>query len=831
MSFGLCVQSAMDEGSIDRERGERAQAMWRDRSDQYERQGFRRDMAEALAGEDVKAAFRKEAGEKRHVYLAQIAAMRRQQQRVTEAFDSGRQRSFQRNSVEQMDYAARGMVRRFHGVLRDFLQTHHRDLMGNVTNPAQMRNFVKEMWGKSSGDPQAHALANGVKAALEDLRLMANERGANIGKLDIYGLPQSHNGAAIRRAGLNRWRDAIRDSIDWRRVEDPLTGRPMQSEDGPRPPKASQDSFLEEVFNNIVFGKEAREPVYGQPQGQAMYRALSQKRVLHFVDDEAWIAYNRQFGSGDPFKSLMTHVNHMARDIAAMTEFGPNPALGLDFQRQLAMNEAMKRGAVDDEPWLKGDGALARNMLRAWSGPAMPTGPIASRVATFMSSTRHVLTAAFLDRAILSSLSDRVSIRLAADMIGMNPDNVLTAHTRLMADHFAGKGEFLDDALRQQFIMDTMADPGATMARYQNEVPPAEIAEKLASGVMRLQGLSGWTDDARIAFQFSMGGHFAKYAGRPMREVDPALLREMERYGITEREWTRFADPERLYTAPNGATFLNPLHWRSTFDTPSREVDDLFMKMQGFVEAWTERAVPTQNLMARGVLDPVAWGLPPGSLPYEGLQSVTMFKSFVAAFTVNQVRNVMSLPTAKARAEHMAKLFVGMTILGGVALQLGEIVAGRDPMDMTNPEFIGKAALKGGGFGILGDIVVAGEAQFGGGFSSYLAGPLPQVATDAYSLTVGNAWEFATGQDTNFATEMGRTLRRYTPGAQLPFIGPALDRIIADQMVLALDPEAAEALAQTAQRNRTTFGRGEDWWLPGSAMPSRAPNLGAAFGQ
>ena len=69
MSLWDCVQRAMDDEEIaaNRARGERAQKMFRDLSDKYERDGHPRHAAEALAGDDVKEAFRREAGERRHV--------------------------------------------------------------------------------------------------------------------------------------------------------------------------------------------------------------------------------------------------------------------------------------------------------------------------------------------------------------------------------------------------------------------------------------------------------------------------------------------------------------------------------------------------------------------------------------------------------------------------------------------------------------------------------------------------------------------------------------------------------------------------------------------
>ena len=54
---------------------------------------------------------------------------------------------------------------------------------------------------------------------------------------------------------------------------------------------------------------------------------------------------------------------------------------------------------------------------------------------------------------------------------------------------------------------------------------------------------------------------------------------------------------------------------------------------------------------------------------------------------------------------------------------------------MTTPEFAGRAALKGGGFGILGDIVSRRSGISWGGFLSIFAGPVPRIIGDVWNLT------------------------------------------------------------------------------------------------
>ena len=820
MSFFDCVQDGMADGMVDQERGARAQQMWKDIADKYERQGYSRQNAEALAAEDVKAAFKKEAGETRHVFLARIANNRKLQQGVAAAKDLTH---YQTRTVEELDYKARGLVRRFNGRLAAFLREHHRDLLGNVTKPAQMRNLVAELHGESTGDAAAQALAKGVRDALEDMRLMFNEAGGIIGKLDNYGVPHSHNRRAVTLAGFDRWFADIQPTIAWNRIEDNLTGKPFQAEGGPEPDIETQRRFLREIYDNIVYGKDSQKAVYGRPKGAALYRRSAESRVLHFKSSDDWIAYNKKYGSGDPFKSLMGHVHKMSRDIVAMREFGPNPGLGVEYQQQLAMERARKEGL--DPRKIHGNGKHARRMFAVESGGGQAETLFQDYVSTFMSSARHVMTSAFLDRAILASISDVNTMRLAAEAMGLNPVNMMARHVEIMKNELTGS-----EALRAHWVADTLADPGIALARFQSEVPPAEIAERLSSASMRIQGLSGWTDAARMAFQWEVHGAMAEQAGKKLSEIDHPIGKFLRESGLTEEQWAAFTRPDTMFKAGNGATFADPLYWREATDLPADQADDIFFKVQGMIEEQTEFAVPAQSLYARGATDLAAFDLPPGSLPYEVLKSGLMFKSFIMTLTVNQIRRIAAQPTLAGKIGYGLNLVAGATVLGGLSVQLAEIVKGNDPLDMTDPAFWGKATLKGGGFGIIGDIVATGQASWGGGIPSYVAGPVFQSLGDAWNLTVKNAWEFATGEETNFAKELTDVGRRYTPMGQTPLIGPAMDRLLWDQLQLFLDPESAAQIKKRATARENRDGNAS-WWMPGSPTPDRTPNLGAALGQ
>lgn len=834
MSLFSCIQRWHDYAKTESpedaakllDRARRAQEEWKSRSDRYEASGHPRHTAEVLAANDVKEAFRREAGEKRHTYLATMAFQRKAQAHVNETVTPD---MILRHDM--MDHKHRGLVRRFNGRLGAYLTKNHRKISGQMTNPAQQAHIADELHGISTGNVDARALADSIQNALEDMRLMFNEAGGFVSKLDNWGLPHVHDRLALSRAKFDGWYKEIDNRLDWDRIKDPLTGKPMQVDPATgKVPDAFRQSYLREAYDNIVFNREADDAVYGRPKGVATYRKHSDSRSLHFLTGKDWMDYNTKFGTGGLHQSLMGHVHRMARDITLMREFGPNPKLGAEYEADLWRAKAKKSSDQDLLKKVEFDSNTGLRMMNVMGGGGVPQDAAQQWTARFFSNARMLMTAAFLDRAIVASMSDMNSMRMAAKTIGMNPTNVLSKQVGALQTLSR------EELLRAGWVADTMADAGTAVARFQQEFASSEWADRVTQASMRIQGLSAWTDRARAVFYQEFGGHMAAQIDRPITALDPFMQRHFQKWNISAADWDNFRKVENLFRAGNGATFALPTYWRQVTDLPADKADDLFLKMQGSIEEMMELAVPTQSLLAKAFVDPAAHNLPPGSIPYEFLKSATAYKSFTMTFSINQYRQIMARPTVGGRIMYGLDLAAGATILGGVALQANEILMGRDPQDMTDPLFFARAAMKGGGFGIIGDIVTTGQASWGGGFAGYAAGPVPQLMSDVYGLTLGNAitaaYQAAIGEevDTNFAVELGRFGKRYTPMGQTPIIGPALDRLFWDRLSIMLDPEAADALVSAAKRTDNLNGR-DTFWLPGKAMPSRGPDLANAFGQ
>jgi hypothetical protein len=846
VSIWDCIDRARSEFEADAERAadvrarfkrmaDDAQAAWKWQSDQYESMGFSRHNAEQMAGDDIREAFRRKAGEERHNFISHMGAMRR-----IEADVSQRPNETLNQRVERAGHEATGLFQSFAGRLNKYYSENHRawQKMGALTNPERVRNVTRELWGEQTGDVVAAGFAKEIRAILEELRIKLNDMGANIGELDNYAFRHQHDTIRISQVGFDVWGPKIDKLQDWTKIRDPFTDRPMQGEGMPPPSEQTRMRFLKEVYDNMVFGKDSLDPSYTHA-GSNIATQNSRPRVLHFKSPDAWLEYQTEFGVGSPHSAITGQIYSMVRDYTHMRAFGRSPQLGINYSEALRLQKARKAGDEKAATAIKADAELARKQMRILRGlSAAGDNSTRAHVARFMASTRMVLSSAHLDRAIWANLSDANTLHLAAKVNNLRgSDSPITRQIGL------AKMMSRDDLLRAKHTMDSWTDAGGVMERWSHDTQPHQWADTLGFMSMKAQGLIDWTDRARRNYAELEWRNMAVDAHLPFDQIDQRLRTRLSEFGLTAKEWDMLRDPAHMFRTADGATFLIPTYWRESVRgiIPDNVADDILVGAQGMIASGTEMAIPTQSTMIRAFVGEGDDSLP-GSPIYELRKSALAYKSFPMAFMRNQYRALMSMPDNPSRWQYGAYMLATTTVAGAVALQIADLTYGRDPQPMfmdgtliPDLGFWGRAMLRGGGLGILGDLVVAGEGSFGGGMAEFFAGPVVGLGQDLYKLGPQNVGELVsailTGEPvkTGFAKELGRFGKRYTPLGDTPLIGP-FGRMFWDYLTILMDPEAVESLQKVAQRREQTHGNAE-WWPSLSPAPKRLPDLTSAFGR
>jgi hypothetical protein len=197
----------------------------------------------------------------------------------------------------------------------------------------------------------------------------------------------------------------------------------------------------------------------------------------------------------------------------------------------------------------------------------------------------------------------------------------------------------------------------------------------------------------------------------------------------------------------------------------------------------SEIAVLNPDLATRAIT--TAGGTQAGTLAGETWRAVAQFKSFPIAIMSRHWRRMLETPQGMQGAPMVANrlayagaMMVTLTALGAIAFQIKQMVAGRDPVDMTTPKFWTRAVAQGGGLGFVGDMLLSDTTEARSpldAFGRSILGPSFGSAADLWELTKGNFDEMSAGKDTQIGAEAVRFVRSHAPLVNLWYARTALD--------------------------------------------------------
>lgn len=443
--------------------------------------------------------------------------------------------------------------------------------------------------------------------------------------------------------------------------------------------------------------------------------------------------------------------------------------------------------------------------------------PVNSRIANTLQAARNLVSAATLGSAQISAISDVAFGKMARKFVGLEKSGAL----RVVSDTVrmfspSNKAE----AVRAGLMLDSAVHVMHSQARYVGSIHATSVTGFLADRVIGLQGLSAWTQAGKHAFGMAMMAEFGDRIGLEFAALPEALRNTLQRHGINAADWDRIRTTA-LYQPADGVTFLRANEIARFADR------DLAEKYQMMVLRETRFAVPEGTVRSQSILRAGR----PGTFVGELTRNFAQFKSFGVAVVLlhgGRWAREGGVRSAKGYVYAGELLFTGM-LLGALALQLKEVVNGRDPRDadprsMKSVGFWGAAALQAGGLGIYGDFLFSGVNRFGGGLTSTVAGPLAGKFDKLRDFGVGNPLQGVAGETTNAGREAVNLLRDWTPGGSLWWARLAYERGVLDQLQKKLDPQARAAFRRKVTQRRNTYGN-QFWWQPGETGPRRAPGL------
>lgn len=805
MSLRPCLPGLVEQGKLTKEQADRAGALF-DELQQDLRRQFGDQTAAAMATDATLRAMEKDLLRRKFVAGKTIAARQRIELELGQ-FNGGKSGGagnggggpidpragpafFDRDDrapYSNVDGRRRAIKGRAHGMMDRVLAEHSANLVGEVRNKAQLVDIVRELFGENSGNGHAHELADAWSQTAEMLRQRYNAAGGNIGKLDRWGLPQSHDSRAVRKAGYDAWRAEILPRLDRARMLDERTGLPFSDE--------GLELALRDVFETIRTDGWNKRNAGGQGVASLANRR-GEARFLQFRSAADWLAYSERFGGGTAFDAMMGHIDGMARDIALMEVLGPNPNATVEWLKDTLVKSAELDTRPDSKAIERAEAAAKQidGLFDEITGAA--NRPESRALALGFSVYRSYKTATALGSAFLSAVTDTAFQFSTRKFNGLGAASMIRDYAKLFRP---GSIEDQKLAVRLGLIAEEWSNKTSAQSRMLGEELTGETSRRLAEGVLRVSGLSRWTQAGRWAFGMEFLGAITDHRGKTFAQLDPAFRAMFERNGFTAADWDAVrATPVEIERG---------VEWIKPSNVANQALGDRLLEV---ILAETDMAVPVADLRTKAMINSVT---PSGTPQGEAVKSMFLFKSFGISVLLMHGKRALAMTSPAQRARYVGGLVIGTTLMGALAIQLKDLAAGRDPREMDNPEFWGAAMLQGGGFGIFGDLLKSAENRLGGGIAGSLAGPFWSDVQDIANIATSS----------NPRGALFKELKSQLPGNNIWYTRLAFDRMVADQLQEMIDPGYRKSwrnMHKWAGEQGTQF-----YWAPGDALPDRAPDL------
>ena len=714
------------------------------------------------------------------------------------------------SGVQSLDSKARGIA----GIYRGDLIEFYANIKGGLkifTDQALVKNIVDERFGKDSGDPLAKNISNKMGEVFEGMRQRFNRSGGDIGKLDDWGLPQTHSMEKIALAGKDAWVQKSEQLID--------TSKYVH-EDGNFYSQQEIRDLLEYSFDTLTSNGANKIEIGRQSTGGVSSKVTSrhsESRVLHFKDADAWMEYQKDFGGMQFVDLVEAHINGLSKDIALVENLGSNPKNSMRILMDAAEKKDWSKGLAPKDTGKTRK--RAQTMFEEFMGQNSPQSEVLANLGL---AYRSMNVASMLGGTTLSSFTDQAMIAKTASIHNiayrktfgelitqLNPKNTedrALAHSLGLATE-----EMLGSIAR-------WSDDGLTSVHGKSEVM-ARVSNSLASQVMRVSGLNALTAASKIGFSKMLMEKYGRLSrDKAWTDLHAGDRELMQKTGLSERAWEvmRFADPvvdrkgNQLMSARS--IYEIPDSKLTAFGDPKKVRDEIASSFQAHLLDEQGMAVIEAGLRERTWM---TGGIKKGSVMGEILKGITQFKSFPTSFLMRHGSRAMSMEKGISKAAYGASLFGMTTILGALVVQLKEIVNGNDPSTMWDSDdpkksldFFKRSAVQGGGLSILGDIIVAGTDTTGRGATDFAMGPLGADFKAALNLTVGNTTQLANGVETNAANEAFKVLKGKIPAQNLWYTKAVANRLVFDEMQDMIAPGYREKLLRKAE---TKYGRTRYW--------------------
>nr|WP_313010730.1 hypothetical protein [Brucella intermedia] len=683
-----------------------------------------------------------------------------------------------------IDSHSEAVTKRLFGIMGGTLNKYRSTMAGLRQDTESIWNVVDELFGRDTGDQSAQAAAKAFQEATGYAVDRVKRAGKRVSVLDDWRLPQFWDASRTKAVTEREFVDDLMQEVR------AGTMRVMDKEGQGEAPATMIPGILQNAYKDITLGRGVGA---AGPSGFS-----NQLRVFRFDNPDAYKRLMKKYGVGDGglYNTLVGHLSGMGKEIAFTEVLGPKYEQNFNTLLEKARRadaENLSKGQRIKNVISLNSPAAAQRTFDALSGKlGVPQNELLAGIG---GGLRNLQTASRLGSATIAALpGDSFTMSFAANHNGIPATAVLGRLVKDLANDEQAEAIARQVNLTAAAVMDNALGS----KRFADEIIGQGITARVADTIMRASGLNTWTEGLKRAFSMEFMGAIARESDKKFEALDPLFRGFFERYGFTAADWDKLRVTPQLEA--DGARF---------FDVNGVEDQRLADRLMSAIIDERHMAVLEPDARIRGAM---SGGLQRGTVLGEAVRSATQFKSFPMTYMMTHMMRAASQDGMWSKAAYTSKLLALMTVAGAFTVQMQSIIAGRDPNDMSRPQFWTEAFIRGGGGGMMGDFVNSSVSRGGAGVTEFLAGPGPSaIISTADFLKNGFSGK-----------SLAQYMKGWTPGSSLWYTKLATDRMVFDQIQAMIDPDYRKSFRRYEKRMRKDFGQ-TFWWSPGQTAPTRSP--------
>lgn len=795
MSFRDCIQSALDSGRLSTKKAEEAFAAY-DEAFERARVDEPEGVADGIAALEVLEEITTLKAAKRHERLNIMQRSHELYTRLMASKDPTRELQEIVVDLEMSQQTVRSIAM---GNLDRLMDKYGPKMAGLYVN-RNLDDVARAAYGEATS-PEAKAHADAIIETWEMLGDWANMYGANIPKNPNARLPQTQEAVRVRAVSEQEFIDDHLTHADWE----------VMKFGGKLIPVEKREEILRHTYKGIISDGFDR-PETAQLNAPGLATRLNRDRFIFYKDADSYLAMQKKYGAGTLYEQTINMVESMAKDIALLKTFGPAADSMREFTKRTALKRAAdlnlerptdKRTLVDK---MKRHVELFDDEIKIHSWHVV-TADGNWPVQTF-GAARSIAVNALLGSSFIPNLvGDLLNAAPMRHVLNMPEISVFRSYSKEFLSSKRAKLE----AAQLGVVMESMISLAQGRARYFGALDGPTGVRRFTDISYRL-GLANYhTQMIRNAQGKQLLGMWANHAGDEFDDLPfaPFLIER----GITKQDWDDFrATP---LTDIRGAKFLVP---RQMFLTGDKVVAQKFSDaMQLFIRT----QVPDVSLRSRRALGEY---VDPNSASGQLVRTLGSLFAFPVTIWYTQLRRISEAPGIRNKLVFGARYVTAMTLAGFAIMQMRAITQGKELHDATDADTWGNAMIAGGGFGIVGDLIL-NNLNMSNSARPY-SNPTMEFLNKARKLTVGNAWDAAFAEEPPDTKDVAADAAKFLDAAipDLWYSRLLFERAIKDDFMQTVDPAGWQRKQQYLQEHEEGM-----WWAPDEEGPE-APNLETAIG-